>query len=68
MKVEDTETVSPASEGQHETVSLKVASRPGQAIRPIASDVKIGDIVAKKGDIIGPAEIGLFATVGTTQV
>jgi hypothetical protein len=43
---------------------VKPASRPGQDIRPIGSDISVGATVLRKGDRVGPAEIGLLATVG----
>jgi hypothetical protein len=33
-------------------------------LRMIGSDVAIGELVLKKGERIGPAEVGLLATVG----
>lgn len=41
---------------------------PGDSIRPIGSDVKMGDLVVHKGTVIGPAEIGLIAGFGLVPV
>ncbi|OAE30164.1 hypothetical protein AXG93_4295s1190 [Marchantia polymorpha subsp. ruderalis] len=40
----------------------------GQDIRPVGSDIAEGDVVLMAGDKIGPAEIGLLATMGFTTV
>ena len=36
----------------------------GQFIRAKGSDIKQGEVVLEKGQVLGPAEIGLLATVG----
>ena len=40
----------------------------GQDIRPIGSDIEKGSMVLNQGTIIGPAEIGILATVGATEI
>jgi molybdopterin biosynthesis enzyme len=45
---------------------LKGAS-PRQNIREVSSDMAVGDKVLSAGDLVGPAEIGLLATVGAVQ-
>ena len=44
------------------------AAQPGQDIRAVGSDIRAGDTVLAAGERIGPAEIGLLATVGATSV
>ncbi|MFQ5858661.1 MAG: gephyrin-like molybdotransferase Glp [Anaerolineae bacterium] len=39
---------------------------PGADIRPPGQDIKRGQLVLKRGTRLGPAEIGLLATVGQT--
>ncbi|XP_031558452.1 gephyrin-like [Actinia tenebrosa] len=69
VQVEDTELVESADEGKTE-VKVKILSTPkvGQDIRPIGFDISSGELVLSKGDVLGPAELGLLATVGVTQV
>jgi molybdenum cofactor synthesis domain-containing protein len=49
-------------------VHLKRGVEPGENIRPIGADIATGDLVLAKGTVIGPAEVGLLATVGRTRV
>ena len=44
------------------------AAQQGQDIRAVGSDIRAGDTVLAAGERIGPAEIGLLATVGATSV
>ncbi len=46
---------------------LKVAS-PGENIRRSGEDVKKGDRVISKGDVIRPAEVGMLSSVGRSSV
>ena len=47
--------------------SLQRRIKPGQNVRPMGSDVAAGVAVLGPGTRIGPAEIGLLATVGRSQ-
>jgi molybdopterin molybdotransferase len=58
---EDTE----AADG-HVTVKTTVGT--GAYVRPRGEDLRIGDAVLASGVAIGPAEIGLLATLGMSQV
>lgn len=40
----------------------------GDFIRPVGSDIARGQVVVAPGTVIGPAEIGLLATIGATRV
>ena len=40
----------------------------GQDIRPIGSDIEKGSMVLNQGTTLGPAEIGILATVGATEI
>ena len=44
------------------------ASKAGEDIRQAGSDIRAGQPVLQAGDMLGPAEIGLLATVGAAQV
>jgi len=67
VKVEDTEFVETKPDGT-QIIRIKVSVRKGQAIRPIGSDIMPDQVVVAKGDRIGPAEIGLIASIGITEV
>lgn len=66
LQVEDTEPLG-VVDGMKRVRILK-ASRPGQDIRKVGSDISPGQVVLAKGETIGPAELGLLATVGLTRV
>ncbi len=44
------------------------AVRPGENVRPAGSDVQAGQVVLRAGTVLGPAEVGLLATVGHWEV
>ena len=49
-------------------IALRSAVEPGAYVRPAGEDVREGDLVLEPGRAIGPAEIGLLATLGRTEV
>lgn len=49
-------------------LTLRDASKQGAYVRPAGEDVRIGDLVLEPGTAVGPAEIGLLATLGHAQV
>ncbi len=62
VMVEDTEE----ADGR---VNIKTASiQPGAFIRPIGQDVETGQVVLPHGSHLGPAEVGLLATLGVVEV
>jgi len=64
VKVEETAIDSASSN----SVNIKIAVDPGMHIREIGSDMKLGEVVLRSGERIGPAEVGLLATVGLATV
>jgi molybdenum cofactor synthesis domain-containing protein len=62
VRVENTET-----RGDHVRI-LQPAVREAENIRPIGSDMRRGDEVLPVGSVIGPAEIGILASLGQTSV
>jgi molybdopterin molybdotransferase len=58
---EDTE----ASDGH---VTLRSAVEKGAYVRPRGEDLRVGDAVLTRGVALAPAEIGLLATLGYSQV
>ncbi len=49
-------------------VQIQVQVQPGHDVRPVGVDVAAGELVLAAGGLIGPAEIGLLATVGADRV
>lgn len=65
--VENTELFKEKRDGK-EYVKILQKVKPGEDIRPIGSDIAVGEVVLQKGQKIGAAEIGILSTVGVTQV
>jgi gephyrin len=66
VMVEQTEK-RPASVGPAQ-VEIRARVRAGDDVRPVGMDVAPGEVVLAAGALLGPAEIGLLATVGVTDV
>jgi molybdopterin molybdotransferase len=49
-------------------VTLRGVTEPGAYVRPAGEDVRVGDLVIEAGTVLGPADIGLLATLGRSQV
>ena len=69
VQVEDTELVK-ASEDGSEELEIKIMKKPsvGQDIRPIGCDIMKNQVVLTKENFLGPAEIGILASVGAEKV
>ena len=50
------------------TLSMQAAKFAGEDIRPEGSDIKVGQTVLQRGELLGAAEIGILATVGAAQL
>mmetsp|Transcript_6046 Transcript_6046/g.6185 ORF Transcript_6046/g.6185 Transcript_6046/m.6185 type:complete len:648 (-) Transcript_6046:218-2161(-) len=64
VKIEDTSAVGSMDSKVH--VHVKIPN--GCNIRQIGSDINKGEVIIKKGTVVGPAEVGLLATVGVMSV
>lgn len=62
VQVEDTEGI-----GAHRVRILRAVA-VGHDVRQVGSDIAAGDVVVPAGIMLGPAEIGLAATVGAVRV
>ncbi|MFQ5613801.1 MAG: gephyrin-like molybdotransferase Glp [Anaerolineae bacterium] len=49
-------------------VEIRTTVEPGSGIRPAGTDIEAGQLVLAQGTVLGPAEIGLLATVERWQV
>ncbi|KAK9855769.1 hypothetical protein WJX84_007092 [Apatococcus fuscideae] len=68
VQIENTELLPPISDGRRRVRIKQAASKVGEDIRPVGSDIKAGDQVLRRGDLIDAAEIGLLATVGAATI
>ena len=48
--------------------SAQPAKEVGEDVRAVGSDIKEGQLVLEKGTLLGPAEIGILATVGASSL
>jgi len=63
VMVEDTDGTPEATE-----VTIGAMPTTGQHIRPAGDDVVPGDVVVAAGTVLGPAHLGVLATVGVTEL
>jgi gephyrin len=68
IKVEDTLLLPEKTVQNQEIVRIEKKCTVGQDIRPIGSDVAIGQLVLSKGTLLRAAEIGILATVGAWTI
>lgn len=66
VMVEETEPVKGPAGERYVRIGRQV--RASDDIRPVGVDVAAGETVLEAGALLGPAEIGLLATVGATAV
>ncbi len=55
-----------AVDGERIAVRQRVES--GACVRPAGEDIRAGDVVVGPGHVVGPAEVGLLATLGYARV
>eukprot|EP00758_Cryptobia_borreli_P007301 Tbor_TRINITY_DN5278_c0_g1::TRINITY_DN5278_c0_g1_i1::g.16301::m.16301/K15376/GPHN; gephyrin len=67
VQVEDTELID--TNGEEELIVRVSRSVPvGNDIRPIGCDTKKGDVILKRGTLMGPSELGLWLSAGAPEV
>ncbi len=49
-------------------VTVRVAVKPGENLRDAGEDIEVGDCVLQAGTALGPAALGVLASVGRTMV
>lgn len=62
VRVEDTER----GENNHVLIFTELA--PQHDMRLAGEDIRKGDVILKKGKVIRPAEVGLFASIGRSSI
>ena len=69
VQVEDTELLESDDDGRTEKrIKILTCPKPGQDIRPIGFDVNKGQRVLSAYEKLGPAELGLMASLGLTDI
>ncbi|RLN73968.1 hypothetical protein BBJ28_00006644 [Nothophytophthora sp. Chile5] len=69
VKVEDTSAAEGSEDSTREVaVNVLKAVKTGQNIRAIGSDISPGELLVDAHELVTPAEIGLLATAGITEV
>ncbi|KAJ1675045.1 hypothetical protein EV182_002039, partial [Spiromyces aspiralis] len=71
VMVEDTEVVEASPDGTREIlVQINATVEPGESVREIGSDIKVGQVVLRAGDRISPVggEIGTLIAAGIPRV
>jgi len=68
VMVENTKLIKASSDGEELEVEILAPPTPGLDIRPIGSDIRVGEVVLQKGATLGPPELGVLAAVGVTEV
>lgn len=56
------------TEVEGDVVTIKQEVETGADVRPAGQDIELGQVVLPAGTRLGPAELGLLATVGQTRV
>jgi molybdopterin molybdotransferase len=51
-----------------DTITIQTGHKAGQNIRLAGEDIQIGDVVLKAGKFLSPADIGLLASLGISEV
>jgi molybdopterin molybdotransferase len=61
IRVEDTD-------GGETAVAIRDARDAGRNVRPRGEDLRVGDLAVEHGTVIGPAQLGVLASVGAALV
>jgi molybdopterin molybdotransferase len=51
-----------------ESVEVQVEVGPGKEVRRAGEDITAGEVVLERGTLLGPAELGVLASVGASEV
>lgn len=68
IMIEDTILQSKYENGQEQSITITKSISQGRDVRGVGSDIKLGDVIMKKGETIGPAELGLLASCGLSEI
>jgi len=68
VMVENTKLIEASGDGEELKVEILLSPTPGLDIRPVGSDIRVGEVVLRQGCTLGPSELGVLAAVGVTEV
>jgi molybdopterin molybdotransferase len=57
-----------ATDGGTTTVEITAERAAGSFVRPAGGDVALGSVVLEPGTVLGPAQLGVLAALGVTEV
>lgn len=66
--VEVTQLIETTDNKEEKIVRILEPCKVGDNIREIGSDIKRDEVVLESGHLIGPADVGLLASIGRTEV
>jgi molybdopterin molybdotransferase len=49
------------------TVTIEAAARAGQDVRRAGEDIGLGEVALERGTVLGPAELGVLASLGAAE-
>jgi len=64
----DTVVIQEATSARGDRVEIPIAPGPGENIREAGEDIRRGDAVLEAGTLLGPAQLGVLASLGRTLV
>jgi molybdopterin molybdotransferase len=56
------------AESQHNTILIDDRHKPGQNIRKVGEDIRLGETILHPGRFLTPADIGLMASLGIAEI
>jgi molybdopterin molybdotransferase len=68
VRFEETDEQGDAGEAKREKVSIFRPAKALDNVREAGEDIRSGTIVARRGRVLGPADLGLLASVGQANV
>lgn len=63
----DEQELGPWQANPRDTVRIDVEARHGANVRPAGEDVRAGELVLPRGTVIGPAQVGVMASLGRAE-
>ncbi len=66
-ETDEQEQATPWSEAPRERVRIDMEARPAANVRPAGEDVRAGEVVLPAGTVIGPAQVGVLASLGLAE-
>jgi molybdopterin molybdotransferase len=66
----EADTVVPIEDVTVQSGNVLIKERPptGQFVRPLGDDIVTGELLFREGDVLGPVDVGVLASIGVTEV